>query len=162
MSGATKGNSLGASALLQPTYVKNSLGVHIVITCGNVTGQLYVAKLSQSKRVQAKCILVNGSWLTPSEVEALAGKRGRKWRQSLLHLDKPLSGHVVQMVLVARPGVAALVSCQPQCLLFLKVLFCPVDRINPCLLVVKIPQRLYPIVVCCHPTRLFKLPAPYR
>ena len=41
--------------------------------------------------MQAKCILVNGSWLTPSEVEALAGKRGRKWRQSLLHLDKPLS-----------------------------------------------------------------------
>ena len=82
MSGATKGNSLGASALLQPTYVKNSLGVHIVITCGNVTGQLYVAKLSQSKKVQAKCILVNDSWLTPSEVEALAGKRGRKWRQS--------------------------------------------------------------------------------
>ena len=34
---------------------------------------------------------MNGSWLTPSEVEALAGKRGRKWRQSLLHLDKPLS-----------------------------------------------------------------------
>ena len=92
MSGATKGNSLGASALLQPTYVKDSLGAHnIVITCGNITGQLYVAKLSQSKRVQAKCILVNGSWLTPSEVEALAGKRGRKWRQSLLHLDKPLS-----------------------------------------------------------------------
>ena len=47
------------------------------------------------------------------------------------------------MVLVARPSVAALVSCQPQCLLFLKVLFCPVDRINPCLLVVKTPQRLY-------------------
>ena len=91
MSGATKGNSLGASALLQPTYVKDSLGAHIVKTCGNITGQLYVAKLSQSKRVQAKCILVNGSWLTPSEVEALAGKRGRKWRQSLLHLDKPLS-----------------------------------------------------------------------
>ena len=66
MSGATKGNSLGASALLQPTYVKDSLGVHIiVITCGNVTGQLYVAKLSQSKKVQAKCVLVNGSWLTP-------------------------------------------------------------------------------------------------
>ena len=67
MSGATKGNSLGASALLQPTYVKDSLGVHniIVITCGNVTGQLYVAKLSQSKKVQAKCVLVNSSWLTP-------------------------------------------------------------------------------------------------
>ena len=77
MSGATKGNSLEASALLQPTYVKDSLSVHIVI------GQLYVAKLSQSKKVQARCVLVNGSWLTPSEVEALAGKRGRKWRQSL-------------------------------------------------------------------------------
>ena len=34
---------------------------------------------------------MNGTWLTPSEVEALPGKRGRKWRQSLLHLDKPLS-----------------------------------------------------------------------
>ena len=107
MSGATKGNSLGASALLQPTYVKDSLGAHIVITCGNITVQLYVAKLSQSKRVQAKCILVNGSWLTPSEVEALAGQRGRKWR-CYIWIDPCLfiTCHVVQMVLVARPGVA--------------------------------------------------------
>ena len=157
-------NSLGASALLQPTYVKNSLGVHnySYITCGNVTGQLYVAKLSQSKRVQAKCILVNGSWLTPSEVEALReGESGDNPCYIWINPCLFITCHVVQMVLVARPGVAALVSCQPQCLLFLKVLFCPADRLNPCLLVIKTPQRLYPIVVCCHPTRLFKLPDTY-
>ena len=56
------------------------MGVYIVVSCGNVTGQLYVAKLSQSKKAQAKCVLVNGKWLTPSEVEALAGKKARKWR----------------------------------------------------------------------------------
>ena len=109
MSGTAKGYLLGAHASLQPTYIKGSLGVHIVVSCGNVTGQLYVAKLSQSKKAQAKCVLVNGKWLTPSEVEALAGKKARKWRQSLLHLGVPclfMTFQVVWMVLVACPGVA--------------------------------------------------------
>ena len=36
-------------------------------------------------------MLVNGNWYSPTEVEGLAGKKARKWKQSLLHLGKPLS-----------------------------------------------------------------------
>ena len=38
-------------------------------------------------------MLINNKWHTPSEVEALAGKKAKKWRQSLLHLGKPLSAY---------------------------------------------------------------------
>ena len=79
--------------LLTPTVVNDTLGDHIVVSCGSVTGQLYLSKLSQSKKVQAKCVVVNGEWFTPSGVEALAGSKARKWRQSFLHLGKPLSAY---------------------------------------------------------------------
>ena len=79
--------------LLTPTVVNDTLGDHIVVSCGSVTGQLYLSKLSQSKKVQAKCVVVNGKWFTPSGVEALAGSKARKWRQSFLHLGKPLSAY---------------------------------------------------------------------
>ena len=76
---------------LQPSFAKDTFGLYISITCGSVSGQLYVDKLDESKRSPGKCVLVNGSWYTPSEVEALGGKKAKKWRQSLSHMGKPLS-----------------------------------------------------------------------
>ena len=48
MAVAGKGGAT-SSQLLLPTIEKDSLGV---ITCGNVTGQLYCAKLAHSKKGQ--------------------------------------------------------------------------------------------------------------
>ena len=53
MAVAGKGGAT-SSQLLLPTIEKDSLGV---ITCGNVTGQLYCAKLAHSKKGQNKCVL---------------------------------------------------------------------------------------------------------
>lgn len=47
----------------------------------------------KQKRVKNKCVLLNNKWYSPSEVEALAGKKAKKWRQSILHLGKPLSAY---------------------------------------------------------------------
>ena len=40
--------------LLTPTVVNDTLGDHIVVSCGSVTGQLYLSKLSQSKKVNPR------------------------------------------------------------------------------------------------------------
>ena len=79
-----------AKSGLQPSYARDNLGPYISISCGNISGQLYVDKLDESKRSQGKCILVSGTWYSPSEVEALGGKKAKKWRQSLQHMGKSL------------------------------------------------------------------------
>ena len=95
MSVVAKGESRSATASpgLQPSVDKDSSGVFIAVTCGSVSGRFYTAKFAQSKKAHCKCVFVNGKWCTPSEVEALAGKKAKKWRQSLLHLGKPLSSY---------------------------------------------------------------------
>ena len=66
-------------------------GPCIAITCGSISGHLFLSKFDESKKAQGKCVLVGGKWYTPPEVESLAGKKAKKWRQSLLHLGRPLS-----------------------------------------------------------------------
>ena len=91
---------------LSPSFAKDTLGLYISITCGKISGQLYPDRMS--KKSPGKCILVGSQWYSPSEVESLAGKKARKWRQSLLHLGKPLADynltcseqHLVQSVVV--------------------------------------------------------------
>ena len=80
-----------AGSKQHPTVLSDSQGLCIAITCGNISGHLFLSKLEESKKAQGKCVLVGGKWYTPSHVEALAGKKARKWKQSLLHLGRPLS-----------------------------------------------------------------------
>ena len=72
----------------QPTRLDDPQGAYIAITYGSISGQLFFDKC---KRSQGKCVLVGGRWLTPTEVESLAGKKAKKWKKSLLHLGRPLS-----------------------------------------------------------------------
>ena len=46
-----------------------------------------------SKKTLGKCILAKGSWHSPPEFEVLGGKRGRRWRQSLLHQGRPVGDY---------------------------------------------------------------------
>ena len=43
-----------------------------------------------ARKPPGKRVYVDGQWYTHSEVESLGGKKARKWRQSLLHMGKPL------------------------------------------------------------------------
>ena len=74
-------------ALPPPTLARDNLGVYISISCGKVSGQLYLSKMS--KKSPGKCVLVSGQWYSPLEVESLCGRRAKKWKQSLHHLRKP-------------------------------------------------------------------------
>ena len=89
--------SVASGSKLQPSVLQESVGPHIVITCGSVSGKLYLSKLDESKKPLPKCICVNGNWYSPSpsDVESLAGKKAKKWKQSLRHLDKPLSDYIL-------------------------------------------------------------------
>ena len=60
------------------------------VCCGSALGQLYLSNLDESKRSLGKCVLVNGAWYTPPEFESLGGNKAKWWRQSLLHMGKPL------------------------------------------------------------------------
>ena len=90
---ASKGIDSNTSrvALLPPTLARDNLGVYISISCGKVSGQLYLSKMS--KKSPGKCVLVSGQWYSPLEVESLGGRRAKKWKQSLHHLRKPLADY---------------------------------------------------------------------
>ena len=95
MSGKTRRDVSSSGNKLQPSFLKDSIGLHILVTCGNVSGKLYLCKLDESKKPLPKCILVNSVWYSPPEVESLAGKKSKKWKQSLRHLDKPLFDYIL-------------------------------------------------------------------
>ena len=64
--------------LLIPTFVKDCTGAFFIVTCGNVTGRLYSAKLSQSKKAQSKCVIVGGPcWEKGQEMEAVVVALGQ-------------------------------------------------------------------------------------
>ena len=84
----------------QPTRLDDPKAAYIAITCGSISCQLFLSKLDESKRSNGKCVLVGGRWLTPTEVDSLTGKKAKKWKQSLLHLGRPLS----QFILSTQPS----------------------------------------------------------
>ena len=89
------GRIAGSGAKPLPSVLQDSVGSHIMVTCGSISGSLYLSKLDESKKPLPKCILVSGNWYSPSEFQSLAGKKTKKWKQSLHHLDKPLSEYVL-------------------------------------------------------------------
>ena len=95
MSSSRAKKDVPSGCKLQPSIVQDSIGPHIIVTCANLSGKLYLLKLDESKKPLPKCVLINGSWFSPSEVESLAGKKAKKWKQSLQHLDKPLSHYIL-------------------------------------------------------------------
>ena len=95
MSGRKKKAASPACSLLQPTVLFDALGSYIAVTCGSLSGNFYLSRLLESNQSQSKCILVSSKWYSPPEFEALAGKKARKWRQSLFHLGKPLSSFLI-------------------------------------------------------------------
>ena len=52
---------------LKPSFVHDSNGWCIAITCGSLSGYLYVNKLDESKKSLGKCILAKGVWHSSPE-----------------------------------------------------------------------------------------------
>ena len=102
MSGKKKKAASPACLLLQPTVLFDALGSYIAVTCGSLSGNFYLSRLLESNQSQSKCILVSSKWYSPPEFEALAGKKARKWRQSLFHLGKPLSSYLITRSLASQ------------------------------------------------------------
>jgi hypothetical protein len=73
---------------LSPSFAKDTLGLYISITCGKISGPDRM-----SRKAPGKCILVDGQWYSPLEVESLGGKKAKRWRHSLHHLGKPLADY---------------------------------------------------------------------
>ena len=48
-----------------PTVLSDHQGPCIAITCGSISGHLFLSKLDESKKAQGKCVLVGGKWYTP-------------------------------------------------------------------------------------------------
>ena len=99
MSGKGKKAASPSGSKLQPTVLHDSLGAYITVTCGSLSGNLYLSRLDASNKSQSKCVVVSGKWYTPSDFETLAGKKARKWRQSLHHQGKPLSLYLLSSLL---------------------------------------------------------------
>ncbi|XP_062842647.1 uncharacterized protein LOC134301731 [Trichomycterus rosablanca] len=63
-----------------------SLQKQLHVTCGNKKGTLHKEKLAKGD----ECILSEGLWFTPGEFEKFAGKRSKKWKESIRCYDIPL------------------------------------------------------------------------
>ena len=66
---------------------------YIEVSCGDLNGVLYLEKLRKMAGAKGmnKCILCDGSMLTPSEFELSGGKKAnRAWKKSIKHKNKPL------------------------------------------------------------------------
>ena len=57
----SKKNVSSTGCKLQPSVLQDSIGPHIIVTCANLSGKLYLSKLDESKKPLPKCVLVNGS-----------------------------------------------------------------------------------------------------
>ena len=99
---------------LKPTYIHDNVGVYLSIPCSSVTGFLYLNKLDESKKSLGKCILANNVWYTPPEFEALGGKRARRWKQSLIHIGKPLGDYDLSCPQPVRASTNRSLLPQPQ------------------------------------------------
>ena len=97
MSAKGRDNCADKSGLV-PSFTSDSLGLYITISCGSVSGRLYIDKLNESKRSPGKCVFVDGVWRTHSEFEILGGKKAKKWRQSLLRMGRPLSDYKLSSI----------------------------------------------------------------
>ena len=79
-------------------------------------GQLYGDKMDESKRSSGKCVLVSGAWYSPSEVEALGGKKAKNGGNNL-SCTKEQSAQHKQGDLMSQCG-------QDGCLSMVGVLLC--------------------------------------
>ena len=61
MSGKNKSSGSPASRL-QLTVLHDTLGEYITVTCGSLSGNLYLSKLDESNKSQSKCVVVSGKW----------------------------------------------------------------------------------------------------
>lgn len=86
---------------LQLSLSTDAVGTYAVVKCNKVLGNLYLDRLG--KRNPGKCVLVGDTWYTPLEVEALGGKRQKKWRQTLSHMGKPLADYNLSFPVVSQP-----------------------------------------------------------
>ena len=59
MSGKKKRAASPSGSKLQPTVLHDTLGAYITVTCGSLSGNLYLSKLDESKS-QSKCVVVSG------------------------------------------------------------------------------------------------------
>ena len=69
-----------------PPYVKSdSTGRYLEVTCGDIEGNLYLAKFKKGS-LSSKCILYNSKWYSLVEFESLGGKsKFKNWKKSLKH-----------------------------------------------------------------------------
>ena len=77
--------SVASGGKLQSSVLQDSVGPHIVITCGSISGKLCLSKLDGSKKLLPKYIRVNCNRYSPLDVESLwLARRARKWKQSFV------------------------------------------------------------------------------
>ena len=60
MSGKKKRAASPSGSKLQPTVLHDTLGAYITVTCGSLSGNLYLSKLDESNKSQSKCVVVSG------------------------------------------------------------------------------------------------------
>ena len=110
---AAKYDSRLDKPLWKPSVTNDNQGGFIYVSCCSC---IYCPdKLDESKRLLGKCILLEGSWYTPSEyLNPIVGK----WKQLIMHSGKPLSEYSLSCPPKQKQGAkhaSCNVDTQPNC-----------------------------------------------
>ena len=68
----------------------------IRVQCGSANGELYLEKFGKARGGKSliKCIKYQGNFVTPPEFETAGGKKGKAWRKSVKHRERPLGTYL--------------------------------------------------------------------
>lgn len=81
------------------------------IQCGENAALLYVSKLCQGSK--GPCILFQGEWLTPNELQYISGRETAKdWKRSIRYKGKSLKSLIARGMIKVHPPICDCLGCR--------------------------------------------------
>ena len=81
------------------------------IQCGENAALLYVSKLCQGSK--GPCILFDGEWLTPNELQYISGRETAKdWKRSIRFKGKSLKSLIARGLIKVHPPICDCLGCR--------------------------------------------------
>lgn len=81
------------------------------IQCGENAALLYVSKLCQGSK--GPCILFQGEWLTPNELQYISGRETAKdWKRSIRYKGKSLKSLIARGLIKVHPPICDCLGCR--------------------------------------------------
>lgn len=101
------------------------------IQCGENAALLYVSKLCQGSK--GPCILFQGEWLTPNELQYISGRETAKdWKRSIRYKGKSLKSLIARGLIKVHPPICDCLGCRISSPVVRKYIFLSLQQATDC------------------------------